>query len=235
MKIKWSFLYAMMAITLLLSACGSTNSDKDEPEVDDGPIEQIEDTGEQDDVEEENEVVPEDETDQANQTDDTEEDMIAEGSPNQTEPTDESDSSQEARIVNSDGQDFSINLLPAYKLTSEEPGRDILYPTADDASMRIETMLAEDGTYDYLAENMLVVLEASSNGEEAKQMTDEASLPAGDSITEVQAYTVTSETGPVTGIIFEREGLIVRLTIFDSANADYYQDFLTMGETITKN
>ena len=57
----------------------------------------------------------------------------------------------DAVLTESDAQQFAMEVLPGYTLTSEEPGRDSLYADENPAAfMRIETQPAEDGTYDYL-------------------------------------------------------------------------------------
>lgn len=231
MKIKWSFISAMMAILLVLSACGAKESSTENTDVDDTedtPVSEVEeeDTTEGSLVEADQEDATEDEEDEESI------DTPSKDSEVTTPPATEDP--QPDSKVNSDDQDYSMNLLANYELTSEEPGRDILYSTDDDSHfMRIETMENEDGNYDYLKDNMIVVLQASSNGETPVELTEDKSLPAGDSITNAVSYTVNTETGQVTGILFERGNLIVRLTIFDSMNADYFVDFLKMGETIS--
>lgn len=238
MKIKWTFLSSLLAILLVLSACGTAESNDtgvDSTEVEDNATEEIEVDEEAEEEEEEVEV----ETDvEGDLTDDSsEEESEADTEEEQVETTTEESETPDValeELVASDNQDFSMKLLPHYELSGEEPGRDIVYTKEDDSHfMRIETMENEEGNYDYLSENMLVVLEASGEGETPTELTDADSLPAADSITKPFAYTVDSTNGPVTGIIFEQEDLIVRLTIFDSENNDYFKDFLAMGETIT--
>lgn len=235
MKMKWSFLSAVMAIILLLSACGAKESGKvnsGSNNNEDVPTEDIE-------VNEDEEL-----TEDSSKEDETEVDVDAEENQTEadqaeaTEPSSEKSETTDTpaeETVASDNQDFSIKLLPNYELSSEEPGQDIVYTAEDDSRfLRIETMENEEGNYDYLKDNMLVVLEASSNGETPTELTDESSIPASSSIKNAVAYTVTSDNGPVTGMIFENGDLIVRLTIFDSENNDYFEDFLKMGETVTQ-
>ncbi len=240
MKKNWRLLYAIMAIALILSACGTTDADQDDVGESGGsetPISEVEETNEEDaNGDETNEdAVNEDETENATDEDSTNDKQLTEDEVS-TETETETDFLNEAMQVESDAQDFSVYLLPEYKLTSEEPGKDSLYLEADDSRfMRIETMSPEDFTYEYLEENMLAVLEASSGGKTPVEITDEQSLPSDNNLTNAKAYTVDVEEGTVTGILFEREDLLVRLTIFDSAEAEHFEDFLHMGETITKN
>ena len=240
MKKRWLSIYAIMAMILVLSACSegnnTDNSNEDNNNTTD-PVE-VEENDNNDEVslEDEEESSEEDSTTDGESTVEdgnsdettTNEDEIVEGTDNFL---------NEAKQVDSDEQNFSIHLLPNYTLTSEEPGRDSLYLDEDGTVfMRIETMIAEEGTYDYLHENMLTILAASGNeSTEPVQLEDESSLPAGESIENAIAYTVNSETGPVTGMIFEREGMIVRLTIFDSPDAEHFNNFLSMGETVIQS
>lgn len=232
MKLKWSLINSMLAIMLLLSACGTTDSGTENKNSDDSSDTPVIENEVTDDEVEEEEVVEEEVNDEGSVEESVELEEIEED-PKESS-TEEDESTTEDELVTSDNQNFSMNLLANYELSSEEPGRDIVYPKEDDFHfMRIETMENEEGNYDYLKDNMLVLLEASSNGETPVEVTDTSSLPSGDSITKALAYEVNAETGPVTGIIFEKDDLVVRLTIFDSENEDYFTDFLDMGKTVT--
>ncbi|MDW0115910.1 hypothetical protein QTL97_03000 [Sporosarcina thermotolerans] len=139
----------------------------------------------------------------------------------------------EAILTDSDAQPFSMYVLPTYKLTSEEPGRDSLYSEENpSAFMRIETQVAEEETYEYLLDNMQEVLIASSNGEEPKEVQDVFANPSEKEIKNVKAFKVDTETGPVTGVLFEKDNMVIRLTLFDTPEEEYQKDFLNMGQTI---
>lgn len=149
------------------------------------------------------------------------------------EEQDAPDSMKEATLTASDAQDFKIAVLPQYTLTSEEPGKDSLFSNADGSHfMRIETTVKEEGTYDYLVTNMVDMLEATSEDSILTELTDEATIPSGDGIENVKALSTQTEYGPVTGIVFERDDMVVRLTIFDSPKEEHFTNFLHMGETI---
>lgn len=225
MKKRWFSIYVLTAIILVLTACGTTKDNNDEAN--------------------DNTVNPEEEIEENDTNKDQDEDSSEEdGSVGENDKDSKDDEEiadeitefpNEAELVKSDEQDYSIYVLPNYSLTSEEPGKDSLYLDKDGSIfMRIETMLAEADTYDYLLENMLVSLDASSS-DSSKPVKLEDSLPSGESIENAQTYSVTSDTGPVIGVIFERNGIIVRLTVFDSVENKYFNDFLRMGETINKN
>lgn len=209
------------ALALVLTACGSTDDGKEETPIEptETPAQEVEGVDSED-----KEAIEEDLPSAGTQTGD-------EDGRNSEKAT---DLPREATLTESDEQEFSMYLLPNFKLTSEEPGRDIVYSEADDAIfMRIETTISEEGTYDFFKENVIATLEASSNGKEPVELTDSALLPSGDGIENVKAYKVDAETGQVMGIVFERDNLTIKLTIFDSPEANKRSDFLQMGETVT--
>lgn len=197
---KWNLLFASIATTLLLSACGTDTATKNPEGSTNGSTGVVE------------------ETDQ--------------------ETTNEAAGSQDDVLHNavqttSAEQNYTIDVLPNYKLISEEPGKDsLLIVDNESVFMRIETMAIEDGIYDYLAENMVAVLEAASGGATPTELTDTASAPSGEGVEHAKVLSVQGEAGSITGVIFERDGMIVRLTIFDSPKDEHYTEFLRMGETI---
>lgn len=211
MKSKWNLLFASAAIALLLSACGTDQSNgtpndttDDTPEVENGSS-----------VENDGEDVEEPETDVQKEN---EEDVLKDAVP-----------------TASDAQNYTISVLPNYTLTSEEPGKDSLL--ADDNEtvfMRIETAPKEEGTYDYFTENLTAILEASSGGVAPTEVTDTTLIPSGEGIENAKVFSVQAESGPVTGIVFERGNMVVRLTIFDSSKEEHFNQFLKMSETIVE-
>ncbi|AOV08416.1 hypothetical protein [Sporosarcina ureilytica] len=235
--IKKPYLLSTLLIAMLiLAACGKTTSDDNGTDVENdtgqAPNEEVENNEDNED----NDVI-QDEDDSVGAVDDEE---ASENEPNveedgKNEEPQSNDFLTNAEQVDSDAQDFSMYILPEYTLTSEEPGRDSLYLTEDGKIfMRIETLPADEETYTYLKENTIATLEASSNENTPTELTQENSLPQGDNIENAVGYTVTTEEGIVTGIVFERDGLLVRLTIFDTQEANYFSDFLKMGETVVK-
>ncbi|WP_342509083.1 hypothetical protein [Sporosarcina sp. FSL K6-2383] len=157
---------------------------------------------------------------------------IDKGIDDKQEPTDPVASNNEmekATVTDSDEQNYTIAVLPDYTLTSEEPGKDSLFFDADGSQfMRIETIANEPGTYDHLVENMIAILEATNEASTPAKLTDEAAIPTGEGIENATVFA----NGSVTGIVFERGSMIVRLTIFDSPNKEHFLNFLHMGETI---
>ncbi len=205
MKSRWSLLYAAIATTLLLTACG-TSTDKDQESTNGS----------------------------AGVVENGDKDKVTEGK----EPDTEVDKSQEdimknAKPIESDEQSYAISVLPDYSLLSEEPGKDSLISANNDTVfMRIETVVKEDNTYDYLAENMIAVLEASGDGSAPIEVLDEKSIPTAEGIENAKVLAIKADTASITGIIFERDNMVVRLTIYDSPKDEYFEQFLRMAETI---
>lgn len=219
MKNKWHLLCTMLILSLVLAACSSTDTEPVETHEPD--ITDIDSELEQDTDDNASKEIPEEDV----AADRAAEEQVTDEDPSTALP-------DGAKLVNSDEQNFSLYLLPNYQLTSEEPGKDIVYSETDDAVfMRIETVPKEDGTYDFLAANVKELIALSDI--KPVELTDDHTLPSGGGIENVQAYTVNFEEGPVTYLLFEKGNAIVRLTIFDSAEAKYFNDFLQMGETIT--
>lgn len=248
MKIKFNFLFAIMAIVLMLAACGTTSSDdggKSDGDKTDGstpPAETIDD-GKDADVEQ-----PEDESDEDVKKEDAApetEDPVQEdnNTANEERPetivlsyTDgENEKEKEAQLTKSDAQDYSVYVLPTYQLTSEEPGRDSLYFDDGSIFMRIETIVAEEDTYTKALENTLELLEASSDDKNPEEITDVALLPSNEGITNAKGYSLSLDAVSISGLVFERDGIVVKLTIFDTPQNEHYEAFLRMAETIMKD
>lgn len=208
MKLNKKVLYTGFAAALLLSACGAnseSSTDNSKP-------------------------ISTSEVDKQNASDG----QSTETNTNNKDEENTSDSAMtDAVPTQSDAQEFTISVLPGFTLTSEEPGRDSLYSDENSSAfMRIETKQLEEGSYDYLLENMQEVLKASSEGVEPTEITDIFEEDAGSGMKNVKSYTVDTNEGHVTGILFETENKIVRLTIYDTLDEKYKTDFLNMGKTI---
>lgn len=222
MKIKWNLLLVAFATTLLLAACG-TNPDAGENTTN-GSTDVVEETDKVDENEGTEEVVEE-------------ETEVVEEETEVVEETTSNDSKEEflkeSKTTESDEQNYTMSVLPEYTLTSEEPGKDSLMATEDESVfMRIETMPKEEGTYDYSLKDIGAVLEASSDGGTPVEVTDKTAIPEGEGIENVKVLSVKAETASITGILFERGDMIVKLTIYDSPNEDHFENFLRMSETI---
>lgn len=132
-------------------------------------------------------------------------------------------------LTQSDSQNYELYVQDGYELTAEEPNKDILY-VADNTgvSMRIETFSLEEADYDFIVDSMMQGLVAVNPDQEPDEITDFNHSAA----TQTIAYNVPSTEGTVTGIVYELENLIVRLTIFDDSTVNATEDFIAMSKTI---
>jgi len=127
-------------------------------------------------------------------------------------------------LTQSDEQGYELTVLEGYQLSAEEPGKDALFVSDNSAVfMRIETFTPEEVDFASAEENMQQTLQAVNPDEEPAEVADFD----GAGFTQSSAYEIPSAEGTVTGIVYEKEDLIVRLTIFDDSSAN-----ATMGKTI---
>ncbi|MCH4824856.1 MAG: hypothetical protein N2C11_05200 [Planococcus sp. (in: firmicutes)] len=141
-----------------------------------------------------------------------------------TEPTEPS-----GTLTQSDGQNYELYVQDGYELTAEEPNKDVLY-VADNTAvfMRVETFPLDEADYDFVADTMKQTLAAVNPDQEPVEVTDFDH----DATTQSTVFNVPSSEGTVTGIVYELENLIVRLTIFDDSTVNATDDFMAMGKTI---
>ncbi|WP_432359714.1 hypothetical protein [Sporosarcina sp. UB5] len=211
MKFNWKIICTGFVAAILLTACGTDNA-------------------EQQDGTNEEQIV--DETNGSSTGGASTDSESASGADSDNGEQSTGDAT-EAVLTESDEQAFAMEVLPGFTLTSEEPGRDVLYANDEPrAFMRIETQPTEDGTYEYLLENVQDVLKAASNGEAPEQLMNVFTEASQKGIEKAKAFKVNTETGPVTGVVFEKNGMVVRLTLFDNLDEKYKDDFLNMGQTI---
>lgn len=137
----------------------------------------------------------------------------------------------EGELIQSDEQPYEMHVLPGFQLTAEEPGKDALMWEEDTAVfMRIETFTKEDIEFAQAEAAMKEALAASNPDAEMA----EAAAPQGAKFLNSVAYEIPTAEGKVTGVVYEKENLIVRLTIFDHTNVDATADFIDMGSTIER-
>lgn len=164
------------------------------------------------------------------ETENTEVTNQAEG---ETESSTKPEEVIEGVTTESDSQNYSITVVDGFELTGEEPNKDLLYNSENDSqSMRIETFSTEDINYDELTNNLVNTLQASNDNGTVVEVTDENQIPTNDSIQNVKAYQIETPEGKVSGYTFEREGLIVKLTVFDTNESPALETFVDMAETI---
>ncbi len=137
-------------------------------------------------------------------------------------------------LTSSDEQDYQMLVLPNYSLTSEEPGKDALYASNNDAVfMRIETAHESEESYDTFKKTLNELMDAiQMDGWELEEVTNSDYLPEDESITEVVAYKIATDESTIFGYVFRRDDLLVRLTAFDTVDEQFIKDFVEMAETI---
>ena len=230
-------LYTALSASLLLAACGTDTSEEDNDKTNVENTDQAENTGaEGSDVtgsETEDTEAADEET--ASDEEAAEDDATSDSSDSEADSSDTEDAAalEGAVETDSDEQDFKIQVLPAYELTSEEPGRDVLYlKEQEDKYMVIGTMSAADTDFDKAVENMTETLAATSTDATPVELTDAAQLPTNKDLEKVQAYRVTSAEGPITAMIYQKGDMVVRVMMYDNNDESYYEEFLKMAETI---
>ncbi|WOV85115.1 hypothetical protein PGH26_04080 [Sporosarcina jeotgali] len=230
-------LYTALSASLLLAACGTDTSEEDTDKTTVENTDQAEDTGTEESDAAGSETADTEAADEDTASDEeaAEDDATSDSSESESDSSDAEDAAalEGAVETDSDEQDFKIQVLPAYELTSEEPGRDVLYlKEQEDKYMVIGTMSAADTDFDKAVENMTETLAATSTDATPVELTDAAQLPTNKDLEKVQAYRVTSAEGPITAMIYQKGDMVVRVMMYDNNDESYYEEFLKMAETI---
>lgn len=133
--------------------------------------------------------------------------------------------------VTSEQLGYKIQLAEGFSLTSEEPGRDIVFYTADsNYSMRVEYYSSADNSYDSLLENVENTMIVSTNNNFEKLMVEQSSY---DIHKGTQFISVDEASGFQTiGTIFEKGDKIIVVTIFDGPENSLKDAFLQMAYSI---
>lgn len=239
MKKNLLFAASILAISGFLAACGTDGAEEQAPAEDTAstPEESVEDVIEEetdedtpaDDVIEEEpaeEDVPEETDGSTDDAGDVTEEEPAEDTDDTVEET-VNRAEAEGTLTESDEQSYQVYVLPGYELTSEEPGKDSLYLAEDGGVfMRVETF--DPATLDFAGAKDVLTQTLEAIGGTA-DLTESAL--SGDFVNSA-VYETSSDGGKVTGVVFEKENLVVRLTIFDSADEAATADFIEMGKTV---
>jgi len=213
---KKRHLALIFASLLLVGGCGtnsssSDNSNNDSKEQAD-PI--VESNGSENTVEEDN---------KENQTDGAEETL-------ETTLTYESNDEEKvgtSTLVNSENQEFSIELLPEFELIAEEPRKDLLILKDNQAiSMRIE-LLPEDLDWTVYEDN--ISIELSNVSDTIYELTDKALL-----IDNSNAYEAKNAEECVTIYLVKDSKMPLKLTMFTTEEQDYRSALVEMAKTISK-
>lgn len=212
---------SVLALSGMMAACGS--DDTSEGTIQDTATETVQKENETATSEE---TAPEESTEEENAEQESATEETAEDS---AEPAKENPAVSEGELTVSDSQSYELYLLPGYEWTAEEPNKDVIYSTEnDELFMRVETFKPEEVDFAFADESIQQTLKASN---EDAELTE---LPAFEEpeFKNSALYEIPAENGKVTGIVFEKEGLIVKLTIFDLTDAGVTEQFINMGKTI---
>lgn len=139
----------------------------------------------------------------------------------------------EGTTTESESQNYSITVVEGFELTGEEPNKDLLFNKENDLqSMRIETFNKDEVNLEETTNNLMETLKASNEEGTLEEITDENQLPASDTIQQAKGFQIDTPDGKVTGYTFETDGLIVKLTIFDTVDTPALETFIQMASTI---
>ncbi|MGE7664183.1 hypothetical protein ACQKMN_00555 [Ureibacillus composti] len=161
----------------------------------------------------------------------------------QNEPTDDankansltytsngSEVTEETTEVTSEQQNFTLQVIPGFTLTPEEPGKDLLYSEENDRiSMRIEKVDKDQTSFEDLVGNTKETI--SAIGEYENFALDEY-LNDDKVLINSTAFITNIEAEKVIMVVFETEESLVRLTIYDEETEDLKEAMIKMGLTV---
>jgi len=128
-----------------------------------------------------------------------------------------------AFLKTSDNQPFNMYVLPEFELSAEEPGKDLVFLSKNDAiSMRIE--LLPEGTDLVETEKYMKTFLSS--------ISESISDPKLQIENGVSYEVVTPDDEVVTSVLIKNEKAPVLLTMFTTKETDYRSAFLEMAKTI---
>ena len=143
------------------------------------------------------------------------------------------DKTEKATESKSADQDYKVHQLPGFTLTQEEPGKDMLVSN-DNANvfMRIESIDASQTSYEDAKTSMQDYMNAV--GDTSSLSSED--LAAFKDVKNIEGYVVHFEADKekVIGVVFEKDGLITKLTIHDNDELDLTDAMLKMAATISK-
>ncbi|RUL51846.1 hypothetical protein [Lysinibacillus antri] len=130
-----------------------------------------------------------------------------------------------------DSELYTIQAIPGFSLTAEEPGRDVLFLEKDDAIfMRIEPMSVNDTTFENIVTNTEETMKAISEQYEAFDLTPYVKAGQYKNST---AYMANLGEEEVIMVVLEKDEFIYRLSIYDKTSHDLSDAMMKMGLTIT--
>ncbi|MEY9978543.1 hypothetical protein [Lysinibacillus sp. RC79] len=141
------------------------------------------------------------------------------------------DKTEKAKESKSVTQDYKMQQLPGFTLSQEEPGKDMLVSNDNaEVFMRIEAIDASQSSYADAKTSMQDYMNAVGD---TSSLTSE-DLAAFKDIKNIEGYVVNFDTEKVIGVVFEKDGLITKLTIHDNNELDLTDAMFKMAATISK-
>ncbi len=143
------------------------------------------------------------------------------------------DKTEKATESKSADQDYKVQQLPGFTLSQEEPGKDMLVSNDNaEVFMRIETIDASQSSYDQVKTSMQDYMNAV--GDTSSLSSEE--LAVFKDVKNIEGYVVhfVEDKEKVIGVVFEKDGLITKLTIHDNDELDLTDAMLKMAATISK-
>lgn len=139
----------------------------------------------------------------------------------------EESKSETAKLTKSDNQKFSLYVLPNFELTAEEPYKDLLFLSENDAiSMRIE-ILPADTDLESLKTNTLTQLQA------VNETVQTLNPPNDEFLQNATILESSNNSGEVvTAYLIDQKDAIIKLTLFTKNQSDYRDALIQMAKTI---
>ncbi|ATP39164.1 chemotaxis protein [Solibacillus sp. R5-41] len=140
---------------------------------------------------------------------------------------------QEVQTSSSEQSGYSIQHLDSYALVAEEPGKDSLYFKEDDAlSMGIEVVNKTEASFEDVKTSAMDTIAAIAPEGKYNELDLTKTLKNQKGILHSVGYETILEADKVTIVVFEHESKLIKLTIYDTPEADLTDAFLQMGLTI---
>lgn len=140
---------------------------------------------------------------------------------------------QEAQTSTSEQSNYNIQHTANFALVAVEPGKDSLYLKEDDSlSMGIEVFNKTEVSFEDVKTDALETMAAIAPEGKYDELDLTQSVKGQKGLLQFVGYETVLEADKVQIIVLERESQLIKLTIYDTAEADLTDAFLQMGLTI---
>lgn len=140
---------------------------------------------------------------------------------------------QEAQTSTSEQLNYSIQHTADFTLVAEEPGKDSLYLKEDDTlSMGIEVLNKAEISFEGVKTSAMETMAAIATDGKYDELDLTQSIKDQKDLLQSVGYETVLDTDKVQIIVLEHESQLIKLTIYDTAEADLTDAFLQMGLTI---